>query len=217
MFGLDQYKEESTRYTSYTKEDNNRLQVLQNKLNRLLLGADCRTSTAQLLQDTGTLSIQQMIAYQTSVMAYKIVNSKKPTYLAQRLQVVQPDIELRGNPRMVTQPGYKLGISREGFLYRSASLLNMMDEKLREEPKPENFKTEAKKWVKDNIKVKPASNPTLRDHVPRARIPANQTPNIITNYFHPVVNTSTQDQAIRPATRQTLMEQFFPSMGPNND
>ena len=41
VFGLEQeYKEENNRYTSFTKEDNNRLQILQNKLNRLLLGAD---------------------------------------------------------------------------------------------------------------------------------------------------------------------------------
>ena len=217
VFGLDQYKEESTRYFSYTKEDNNRLQIIQNNLNRLLLGADYRTSTTQLLQDTGTLSIQQMIAHQTAVMAYKIVKSKKPSYLAHRLQVRQPGIELRGNPRMITQPGYKLGISREGFLYRSATLLNMMDEKLREEPRLEIFKSESKKWVKKNIKVKPASNATFRDYVPRVRNSANQAPNTITNYFHPVLNTSTnQDQVIRPATRQTFMEQFFPSLGPNN-
>ena len=44
VFGLEHYREENTRYTSYTKEDNNRLQILQNKLNRLLLGADYKTS-----------------------------------------------------------------------------------------------------------------------------------------------------------------------------
>ena len=62
VFGLGQYREEDTRYTSFTKEDNNRLQILQNKLNRLILGAEPRTPTAQLLQDTGSLSIQQRIA-----------------------------------------------------------------------------------------------------------------------------------------------------------
>ena len=61
VFGLEHYREENTRYTSYSKKDNNRLQILQNKLNRLLLRADYKTSTAELLQGTGSLSIQQMI------------------------------------------------------------------------------------------------------------------------------------------------------------
>ena len=160
-----------------------------------------------------------MIAHQTAVMAYKIVNSRKPSYLAQKLQVVQQDRELRGNPRMINLPGYKLGISREGFLYRAASLLNMMDEKLRQEPKLETFKSEAKNWVKSKITVKPARNLTARDHVPtnRVRVTANQTPNTITNFVHPVLNTNTQNQAATPATRQPFLEQYFPSLGPADD
>ena len=120
---------------------------------------------------------------------------------------------------MINFPRYKLGISREGFLYRAASLLNMMDEKLRQEPKLEIFKSEAKKWVKGNITVKPARNQTPRDHLPtnRVRVRANQTPNIITNYFHTVLHPNTQNQASRPATRQTFLEQYFPSLGPNDD
>ena len=46
IFGLDKYKEENRRYFSFTIKDNNNLQVLQNKLNRLLLGADYTTSTS---------------------------------------------------------------------------------------------------------------------------------------------------------------------------
>ena len=34
VFGLDEYKEDSSRYQSFTKKDNQKLQVLQNNLNR---------------------------------------------------------------------------------------------------------------------------------------------------------------------------------------
>ena len=37
VFGLEKYKEENNRYTSYTMADNHNLQVLQNKLNRLII------------------------------------------------------------------------------------------------------------------------------------------------------------------------------------
>ena len=134
VFGLHKYKEENTRYISYTKEDNNRLQILQNKLNRVLLQADPRTPTSQLLQDTGSLSVQQMIAHQTVVMAYKIINSKKPDYLARKLRLVDPGRDLRRTQGMIIPPAYSLGISSEGFLFRAATLMNMMDENLRREP-----------------------------------------------------------------------------------
>ena len=39
VFGLDIYKKTETRYVSYTKLDNNELQILQNKVNRILLNA----------------------------------------------------------------------------------------------------------------------------------------------------------------------------------
>ena len=63
LFGLEKYKEESNRYTSFTIADNMCLQVLQNQLNRLLTGALYNTPTKQLLIETNSISVQQMIAY----------------------------------------------------------------------------------------------------------------------------------------------------------
>ena len=73
VLGLEEYKEDNSRYQSFTQKDNNSLQVLQNKLNRMILNADKHTPTQKLLEDTNTMSIQQMIAYQTALMSYKIV------------------------------------------------------------------------------------------------------------------------------------------------
>ena len=89
VFGnvLGIYKEDNNRYTRFTSTDNNRLQVLQNNLNRLLTGAEYNTPTSELLEQTGSLSVQQMIAFQTIMMTHKIMKSRKPTYLANKLQV----------------------------------------------------------------------------------------------------------------------------------
>ena len=216
VFGLNKYKEENTRYISYTKGDNNRLQILQNKLNRLLLEADPCTPTSQLLQDTGSLSVQQMIAHQTVVMAYKIINSKKPDYLARKLRLVDPGRDLRGTQGMIIPPAYSLGISREGFLFRAATLMNMMDENLRREPSLEKFKTDAKNWVKQNILIKPLPSQIFRDtiQVDRNQVePIAAAPNLITRYFHPVQNQAPQ---ARQATRQTFLEQFFMRVNRHN-
>ena len=82
VFGLEEYKETNSRHSSFTLQDNNHLQVLQNKGNRLLLCASYNTPTVELLRDTESLSVQQMIAYQTAVSVLKIIQSGKPTYLS---------------------------------------------------------------------------------------------------------------------------------------
>ena len=69
VFGLEEYKEKNSCYTSFTMKNNQKLQVLQNKENRVLLGDDNRTSMEELIRATNSMSIQQMIAYHTVVLA----------------------------------------------------------------------------------------------------------------------------------------------------
>ena len=57
VFGLHKYKEENSRYSSFTISDNNKLQVLQNKMNRLLTGAHRYTSTAHWAKMGGHMDI----------------------------------------------------------------------------------------------------------------------------------------------------------------
>ena len=57
VLGLEEYKEDNSRYQSYTVKDNSKLQVLQNKLNRLLINARYDTPTEVLLRATNSLSI----------------------------------------------------------------------------------------------------------------------------------------------------------------
>ena len=66
VFGMEEYKEGNSKYTSFTWKDNHNLQVLQNKVNRMLLDAEYKTPTAELLDNTDTLSVKQMIAFQTA-------------------------------------------------------------------------------------------------------------------------------------------------------
>ena len=127
IFGLDGYKEENRRYFSYTIKDNNNLQVLQNKLNRLLLDADNNTPTSDLLHQTGTLSVHQMVAYHTGITAHKVVKSGKPSYLAEKMKVRRMDQNTRQGGSKLVLPDYELNICKEGFIYRGASLLNKLE------------------------------------------------------------------------------------------
>ena len=157
VFGLDHYKEENTRYLSFTMKDNHNLQVLQNKLNRLLLNADYNTSTEDLSKESKTMSVHQMIAYQTAVAAYKIIKSNKPKYIASKMKSKEGSMNLRGRKGSVSQASLSLSIAREGFIYRGSSIINKLDEKLRNEEKLSKFKSGVRAWVLKNIQIKPTS------------------------------------------------------------
>ena len=193
VFGLERYKEENNRYTSYTMADNHNLQVLQNKVNRLLTGSLYNTPTIDLLEETGSLSIQQMIASQTLLMTYKVLQSRKPSYLSKKLIEKQTGQHLRGLAGSLNQPKQSLSISKEGFINRGRTLMNMLDASLRCEPNLVQFKTGLKEWVKENIAAKPKSRFQAISSRPARQAPPDTAPstptlsvNLITRYFQPV-------------------------------
>ena len=155
VFGMEEYKEENSRYQSFTKKDNYKLQVLQNSLNRLLLEERHDTPTEVLLTKTNSLSIQQMIAYHSTLLAYKIVQTGKPSYLKEKLQEKKGTMKLRGKSGSINIQNKKLTISKEGFTYRAAVLLNKLDEEVRNEESLDKFKVMLRRWVLGNIAVKP--------------------------------------------------------------
>ena len=83
VFGLEKYKDGGTRYTNFTTRDNHKLQTLQNRVNRILLSSNYRTPTTELLRRTNSLSVQQMIAFQTLLMTFKILQTSKPSLLSE--------------------------------------------------------------------------------------------------------------------------------------
>ena len=152
---MEKYKDKSTRYMNFTTRDNNRLQVLQNQVNRILTGANKRTSTLELLTTTNTLSVQQMIALQTLILTYKIIQTKKPAYLADKIKFDENVQNLRSKSVTLKQVQYRLNQSREGFVYRGILLFNKMEENIRKCETIEAFKKGARKWVLENIPIKP--------------------------------------------------------------
>ena len=140
---------------SFTIGDNNKLQSLQNQVNRLLVDTDPLTSTEDLLRLTDSLSVHQLISYQTAVMTHKIVKSGKPGYIADKIKPRQLNRRLRGGAGLLNIPKYRLSLSREGFIYRGATLFNQLDENIREEKNTNHFKKITKAWIKENILVEP--------------------------------------------------------------
>ena len=147
MFGLEKYKETGSRFLSYTQSANHDLQVLQNKVNRILLGKWRDISKEELCFQTKSLSAQQMVASSTLSMALKILRTKKPTFLHSKFNLNQ-----RGTAFL--QPMRK-SICRESFVDRAITLLNMAGASLRCVCTEKVSKKLINEWVKENIDIKP--------------------------------------------------------------
>ena len=155
-WGLDHYRDGSSRNSSLMKKDLYKLQVLQNQVIRLMFNnnrVSYTMSTSELLTWSGDLSVHQQGALSTLCLTKKILITKKPSYLATQLE----NKVNRGTRSGTTlyHGKCKLGLTREGFVYRAVKLYNLIPDDLRNESKLLRFKSEVKKWVAINIPVKP--------------------------------------------------------------
>ena len=153
VFGLDRYRDISTRYMSFTREDNRKLQVLQNSVMRLLSGAARGTPTTTLLQLTDTLSVQQLVASQTLIMVYKVIKTSKPTYIAQRLNL--RNMDKHGEGSKISVPAHKLSTTKGGFILRGIQLYNRLPDQVKNEKNLKKFREAVRTWVIRNISARP--------------------------------------------------------------
>ena len=157
VWGLRNLDDETRRYSSFTKEDNRRLQVIQNQVLRMKTGLGRDTPTHILTGESKELSVQQLTAYHTLMTVFKAVRLGKPSYLANKLKLRRSNGEdifpLRQTDTIYVKAD--LTLTRGGMVYRGAKLWNMLEERLRAEPKLEIFKTRVKNWIRENVPVKP--------------------------------------------------------------
>ena len=149
--------DEVRRFHGFTKEDNRKLQVLQNKVMRLKSGFDYQTPTETLVRICDELSVQQTTAYHTLMMIFKIVRFRKPLYLAKKLMLQQPTGHGIFPHRHLNNIHFRadLTISRGGLVYRGAKLWNSMNPLLKNEEKISKFKRSVRKWIVHNVPAKP--------------------------------------------------------------
>ena len=151
--------ENNRRYRAFTKLDNNRLQTLQNRVMRMKLNEPCNSNTSckELVRRSGEMSIQQLTAYFTLLQIFKTTQTQKPEYLANKLTLNKPN-EGRVFPYRQLNTitiNRNLTISRSGFFFRGSTLWNLLPVDLRTMDNADKFKKGVKKWIKENIPVKP--------------------------------------------------------------
>ena len=131
------------RSVSFTKQQCKILQILQNKVLRIITKRQYDTPIKQLLEESRYLSIHQLIAYHTLLKAFKVVMTREPVYLAKRFGLEQlGQVGCRARRRQLDiRVDFTLSIARFGFVYRGAQLWNMIPVDIKTAPSLGEFKT----------------------------------------------------------------------------
>ena len=97
-----------------------------------------------MFDESGYMSIKQEIFYHTVLNIYKIKTTKQPEYLYERLS----QENIFGN---IILDKTNLTLARNGFIYRGSKNWNSIPPDIRKLKKLKTFKTEAKKWILENV------------------------------------------------------------------
>ena len=156
VWGLHSMDEDVRHSSGFRKEDNRKLQTIVNKVLRALCNERKDTSTADLCEKSGQLSVHQRTAMVTLCSIFRIIKFAQPSYLYSALTLSEESCRTRNskssNCRRVE---YNLSLSRSSFLYRGSRLFNMLPPSMVEVPHVRIFKKMVKKWVRNNIPLQP--------------------------------------------------------------
>ena len=146
--------------TTLNKEDFRKLQTLQNMVMRLQTGLARGTKTEYLLQQSGQLSVHQLGSYFLMLQVHKTKLSKQPNYLYNRIfpggNIEEEEARFM---RSLTQEqinfNCELSLSRSSFIYRASKLYNALPMTIKNDKSIPTFKANVKKWIKENINIRP--------------------------------------------------------------
>ena len=131
------------------------LQIIMNKVARVVTRLDWSTPAKVLLAQCGWLSVNQLIFYHSVLQVHKLKLSKIPKYLHtmhnswtyqyRTRQAESGLIQLIGKP--------KLDISKNSFKWRAANQYNQLPLEIRNCLTIESFKLQAKAWIKTSVSL----------------------------------------------------------------
>ena len=120
------------------------LQSHQNRAGRIVLNLPPRFNRDTMFSMLGWMTVQQLIAYHTVLLVYRVRQAQEPEYLARALR----RDNYRGN---IVVENSRLGLFKKSFIPRGATLWNSLPKELRGIPKLGSFKKELRKWIMQNI------------------------------------------------------------------
>ena len=114
------------------------------------------TPTRVLLNKCKWLSVKQLVFYQTVLTTHKIVKTKAPMYLHNKMNNSHPyktRQATEGGIRFGEQFDVQSGLSRKSFCYRGTLDYNRIPADIRTAKTTATFKYKLKNWIKTNIPI----------------------------------------------------------------
>ena len=118
----------SSVWSNTSKNNTKKLQHIQNFARKIITGSQKYNHVTPLLQQLNWLSINEMLQFRDSVMAYKCANNLAPDYLCIKFKKRSAvhDRTTRNNKKLHI-PLYKTCSGQRTFAYRAVSLWNSSD------------------------------------------------------------------------------------------
>ena len=131
------------------------LQVVQNAAMRAVCKRGKRFPVTELLKETNWMSVRQLAFFHSVVQAWKVVNTRQPVYLHNKLVGNRPrytdGFVAAGSLVRGRRP--RLQLIETSWRWRSASQWDQLPRDIREIQQLSNFKSKTKEWVKTNLSL----------------------------------------------------------------
>ena len=154
VWSLNEYSDREPNKTAFTKSHLQKMQSLQRQAALLLRPPEpslTTTPTKDLLDQAGWLSIHQLIVFTTLSLTLRVMQNRKPAYLA---DLLQPAVNSRTRNDCLVIPRCRLNLTLEGFSNQACRLYNRLPEKIKQETNKASLKVLLKAWIRENICLK---------------------------------------------------------------
>jgi len=143
-----------------------RLQMVQNRAARLVLGVGRMSSSEPLLRQLHWLPVHKRIQYKTALLTFKTLTSNQPSYLSSLLIPYRPSRSLRSsNSNFLTVPRVSTSLQSRAFSVAAPHLWNTLPASLRAMPSLPNPCPSAPSTISSNSFVS-SSHSHVSLHLP---------------------------------------------------
>ena len=132
------------------------LQIIQNKAARVVTKSNWYTPVKTLLSQCNWMSVNQLGVYHSLVLQYKILQSKCPRYLHDKVSSTCPANTRLANSKCIRMgPDFRsnLELTENSYRWRTAKQWNALPDNLRKIGKLKQFKLRLRIWVKENVSI----------------------------------------------------------------
>ena len=126
------------------------VQVIQNKVARLVTRQCWFTPTRILLRQCNWLSVRQLIMYHTILQTWKIITNETPENIYSKFKLTHTRSRANG---ILAAPLFETAIGKKSFIARATTTWNTIPTDLRNTRNIITFKRKLKLWIKDNIDI----------------------------------------------------------------